>query len=84
MVIHQVREHEGSKDLFHGNGSFRDVRVLEHGFQRTKLSKAARPDAARRDREDAKQEWLDSGMKKIESLWGGQAGCGQGWSPNEF
>lgn len=23
--------------------------------------------------EDAKQEWLDAGMKKIESLWGGQA-----------
>eukprot|EP00913_Durusdinium_trenchii_P007950 g7456.t1 len=26
---------------------------------------------------DAKQEWLDSGMKKIESLWGGQAKRGR-------
>ena len=27
--------------------------------------------------QDAKQEWLDGGMKKIESLWGGQAKRGR-------
>lgn len=29
--------------------------------------------------QDAKQEWLDGGVKKIESLWGGQAGCEIFW-----
>ncbi|CAK9075328.1 unnamed protein product [Durusdinium trenchii] len=32
---------------------------------------------------DAKQEWLDAGMKKIESLWGGQAKRG-GLSKDKF
>ena len=27
--------------------------------------------------QDAKQEWLDGGMKKIESLWAGQAKRGR-------